>query len=91
MKRLCASALLALAAACGSGGGSTSNTNTSTESYTCCLNGSFYDCGSSRAAADKCFNNGNPGDCRRDSSRDNGCRSGTSSVELDGVSYERTE
>lgn len=57
-----------LAAGCG---GSDTNTNTSSSSFTCCINGSFYECSSS-AAVQQCVE-GNQSGCTRDSSRDNTC------------------
>jgi hypothetical protein len=54
------------------GDGSASTSSSSSESYTCCLNGSFYECPSSSALSECSLNTG-PGDCDRNSSRDDEC------------------
>lgn len=55
----------------GDGEGDGSSTNESGE-FSCCLNGSFYDCPSSDAL-NKCSLKDGPGACSRDSSGDDSC------------------
>src|SRR5688572_12308858 len=52
--------------------GSASTSSSSSESYTCCLNGSFYECPSSNAVSECSLQDG-PGECSRASSRDDEC------------------
>lgn len=57
-------AVLALAVVLGGCGGDSS--------ASCCLNKSYYSCGSSDAAK-KCFDNSDTSGCSRDSSKDKSC------------------
>jgi hypothetical protein len=72
---LTVAAVAALLSACGPDNGTTTTT-TSTSSASCCLgprpNSRYYSCPSSDAAT-KCFNDGSPGTCSADSSKDSTC------------------
>ena len=65
-------------AACGDSGGDDGGDDgdgddgSSSSSFTCCLNGSFYECASAEDLQGCNLNDG-PGNCSRDSSKDDTC------------------
>jgi hypothetical protein len=58
--------------ACGGDDSGDSSSSSSSSSFTCCLNGEFYECPSSDAVS-KCTLADGPGECSRDSSKDDKC------------------
>ena len=68
---LCSSIVLCLLA-CGGDDSGDSSSSSSSSSFTCCLNGEFYQC-PSQDAVSKCTLADGPGECSRDSSKDNTC------------------
>lgn len=62
------------AVACGDDDDDCGDTYSSEEAY-CCLNGAYYDCPTGDDA-EACFNNFEPGECSRDSTKDGECDDG---------------